>query len=248
MVTNLVSDQPGVAGERRPGSRERLGAWRRCPPRRGGWPTTDRASARCIAPTAARFGLTVAVPDDPTGTVVERGLELRRQERREVGSRHCSSSRRRTDEILGWNPNVAATPPRWRFRMRTAPSTRASRSLRPPSGDRLYATDFHNGRVDVFDGSFTNVTAPGSFTDSRIPSGYAPFGIQNVGGKIVVTYAEQDSEIDTMTCQGWATASWISSSTSGTLLTRVASRRPAELAVGHRARPGRLRQRRRRLC
>jgi hypothetical protein len=32
----------------------------------------------------------------------------------------------------------------------------------------------------------------GSFTDPNLPAGYAPFGINNIGGKIYVTYAQQD--------------------------------------------------------
>jgi uncharacterized protein (TIGR03118 family) len=61
-------------------------------------------------------------------------------------------------------------------------------------GSRLYATDFHNGRVDVFDGGFAPVTVPGAFVDPKIPRGYAPFGIQNLNGKIFVTYAMQDAD------------------------------------------------------
>jgi uncharacterized protein (TIGR03118 family) len=61
------------------------------------------------------------------------------------------------------------------------------------AGHRLYATDFHGGRVDVFNGSFKRVAHPG-FRDRRIPSGYAPFGIQALGGRIYVTYAKQDAD------------------------------------------------------
>src|SRR5205823_6975551 len=42
--------------------------------------------------------------------------------------------------------------------------------------DRLYAADFHNARVDVFDGTFNLVNAPGAFSDPDLPSGFAPFG------------------------------------------------------------------------
>src|SRR5262249_38687362 len=59
----------------------------------------------------------------------------------------------------------------------------------------LYATDFHNGKVDVFDGKFQPVTLAGSaFADSHLPSGYAPFGIQAIGGDIYVTFALQDAD------------------------------------------------------
>ena len=62
------------------------------------------------------------------------------------------------------------------------------------AGDRLYATDFHNAQVDVFDGSFGDVNTPGAFEDPGIPAGFAPFGIQNVDGTIFVTYAKQDAD------------------------------------------------------
>jgi len=61
------------------------------------------------------------------------------------------------------------------------------------AGMFLYATDFHNGKVDIFDSSFHAVTIPGAFTDPNLPAGFAPFGIQNIGGTIYVTYALQDA-------------------------------------------------------
>jgi uncharacterized protein (TIGR03118 family) len=62
------------------------------------------------------------------------------------------------------------------------------------AGQFLYATDFHNGKVDIFDSSFHAVTIPGSFTDPNLPAGFAPFGIQNINGTIYVTYALQDED------------------------------------------------------
>ena len=55
----------------------------------------------------------------------------------------------------------------------------------------LYAADFYNAKVDVFDHSFTRIASAGGFTDPTLPAGYAPFGIQNIQGNIVVTYAQQ---------------------------------------------------------
>src|ERR1044071_8760169 len=62
------------------------------------------------------------------------------------------------------------------------------------AGTMLYATDFHNGKVDIFDSSFHAVTIAGSFTDPNLPAGFAPFGIQNIDGTIYVTYALQDAD------------------------------------------------------
>jgi uncharacterized protein (TIGR03118 family) len=51
---------------------------------------------------------------------------------------------------------------------------------------RLYATDFHNARVDVFDGAWRPVHL--RFVDPGIPQWYAPDGIQAFGNRIFVTY------------------------------------------------------------
>jgi uncharacterized protein (TIGR03118 family) len=57
---------------------------------------------------------------------------------------------------------------------------------RKTSGNFLFAADAANNKVDIYDGSFNLVS---SFTDPAIPAGFAPFGIQEIGGKIYVTYA-----------------------------------------------------------
>lgn len=62
-----------------------------------------------------------------------------------------------------------------------------------PTSWRLYATNFHGGTVDVFDGNFQPVGGA-MFQDSTIPDGFAPFGIQAIGNTIYVTYAKQDDE------------------------------------------------------
>jgi uncharacterized protein (TIGR03118 family) len=59
---------------------------------------------------------------------------------------------------------------------------------------KLYATDFHNGKVDVFDNHWTSIQVPGRFADAQIPAGYAPYGIQTTGNRIFVSYAQQDAD------------------------------------------------------
>ncbi|MDB6088876.1 MAG: hypothetical protein JWN85_1660 [Gammaproteobacteria bacterium] len=68
------------------------------------------------------------------------------------------------------------------------------------NADFLYATDFHNNKIDVFDAAFVKQTSsPTSFTfiDPSLPAGYAPFGIQAIkngaGGatQLYVAYAVQ---------------------------------------------------------
>src|SRR3984885_10880341 len=58
----------------------------------------------------------------------------------------------------------------------------------------LYATDLHNNKVDVFDTNFSKPAAmQGKFVDPNLPSGFVPFGIQAVNGKLYVTLAKQDA-------------------------------------------------------
>lgn len=60
------------------------------------------------------------------------------------------------------------------------------------SASFLYAADFRNGRVDVFDSAFTRVDVAGGFVDPGLPEGYAPYGVQGTGDLVYVAYARQD--------------------------------------------------------
>jgi uncharacterized protein (TIGR03118 family) len=66
----------------------------------------------------------------------------------------------------------------------------------------LYVTNFRAARVEVYDTNFHRVSLPEDAFDAdgddrgdgrRIPRGFAPFNIQNVGGSLFVTYALQDA-------------------------------------------------------
>jgi uncharacterized protein (TIGR03118 family) len=60
----------------------------------------------------------------------------------------------------------------------------------------LYAANFHTGKIDVFDDSFAPVTVPGGFVDPNLPAGFAPFNIQEIAGRLVVAYAQQDADAE----------------------------------------------------
>ena len=65
------------------------------------------------------------------------------------------------------------------------------------NGNFLYAADFRTGTIDVFDKNFQPVTLGqggfGTFTDPTLTAGFAPFNVQNLGGKLYVTYALQNA-------------------------------------------------------
>lgn len=53
------------------------------------------------------------------------------------------------------------------------------------SGNYLYAADFNNNKIDVYDGTFKFVT---SFTDPKVPKGFVVFNVQDIDGKLYVAY------------------------------------------------------------
>jgi uncharacterized protein (TIGR03118 family) len=58
-------------------------------------------------------------------------------------------------------------------------------------GTYLYLADFHNNAITAVPGTGAPALS-GTFTDPNLPSGYAPFNIQNLNGQLFVTYAKQD--------------------------------------------------------
>ena len=54
------------------------------------------------------------------------------------------------------------------------------------SGNFLYAADFNNSKVDIYDGTFTFVK---SFTDPKVPKTFAPFNVEDINGQVYVTFA-----------------------------------------------------------
>jgi uncharacterized protein (TIGR03118 family) len=95
--------------------------------------------------------------------------------------------------IAGWSQAVDASNALTLVDNAAAGSVYTGLALAAQGGaDFLYAADFANGRVDVFDSSFAPATAAGGFKDPSLPAGYAPFGIQAIGDRIYVAYAKVD--------------------------------------------------------
>ncbi len=59
----------------------------------------------------------------------------------------------------------------------------------------LYVADFRRARVAVYDTNFHHVSmGEDAFRDEALPSGFAPFNVQNIGGDLFVAFAQQDSQ------------------------------------------------------
>jgi uncharacterized protein (TIGR03118 family) len=98
--------------------------------------------------------------------------------------------------ILGYNPDVAETSAVIAVDNSASGAVyRGVSAVALRSGGRLYATNFHSGKVEVFDEKFAPATdlAPAAFEDLELPAGYAPFGIQRADRWMLVSYAEQDA-------------------------------------------------------
>jgi uncharacterized protein (TIGR03118 family) len=129
--------------------------------------------------------------------------------------------------ISGWNPTVDGTHA---ILAKDNSSTGAVyKGLAQDSingATYLYATNFNSGKVEVYDSKFALHTfSTDQFTDRRIPSGYAPFGIQNINGNLYVTYAKQDAaKQDDVAGRGHGFVDVYDQT--GKLLQRVAARGP----------------------
>jgi len=61
------------------------------------------------------------------------------------------------------------------------------------SNTYLLSANFRAGTIDVLKGNAGAPDLAGKFTDPTLPSGYAPFNVQLLGGKVYVGYALQDA-------------------------------------------------------
>jgi len=214
-VTPLVSDVPGAAPVLDPSL---VNAWGLTASSTSPWWVADNGTSvsTLYNGAGAKQALTVTVGTDsgPTGTVFNTlgsGFEV-------TNGTTSGSSRFIFDGedgvIRGWNPTVDGTHAL--FGAMGDPGA-IFKGLAIADG-KLFANDFHNNEVDVFDSNWNLVN---QFTDTGLPSGYAPFGIQAINGNIFVTFAKQDADAeDEVAGQGRGFVDEFD--TSGNLVARVA--------------------------
>jgi uncharacterized protein (TIGR03118 family) len=106
-----------------------------------------------------------------------------------------------TGNIVGWDPNAPAAGSTTGVIAASHPGhVYTGLALANNGTNHLYAADFANGRIDVFDSSFAlQPAASFPFADPTIPAtmgnDYHPFNIQAIGSSLYVAYAK----VDTMT-------------------------------------------------
>lgn len=226
-VTNLVSDERGVAARLDPNL---VNGWGLAAGPSTPWWVADNGTdvSTLYDGSGMPLPLVVKVRGAPTGAVFNGGSGFVVSHEGQSGPALFLFSTE-SGTIRGWNPNVGTSgPPSMRSfvvvdRSRQGAIYKGLAIASTSGGELLYATDFHNARVDVFDADLGRVRQPGAFEDARIPDGFAPFGIQSIGEAIFVTYAKQDPAAEDDVA-GPALGFVDMFDTSGKLLARVASR------------------------
>jgi uncharacterized protein (TIGR03118 family) len=181
--TNLVSDIPGLAVTTDPSL---VNPWGLAFSATSPFWIADNGTGLSTLYNGAgtKIALTVTVPpgsSSPTGLVFNGGASF-------AGSRFIFSTEQGT--IAAWTSGTAA--------VQTVDNSAGGAVYKGlaignnGSGDFLYATNFSQGRIDVFNSIFAPA-AGFSFTDPNVPTGFAPFGIENIAGTLYVTYAQHTS-------------------------------------------------------
>ena len=189
--TNLVSNLGSMAPTKDPNL---VNGWGLSRSSSSPWWVSDNGTglSTLYDGTGAVQSLVVTVPGGaPTGTVYNGSSDFALT----IGkpARFLFASEDGT--ISGWNSGTQAV-----VVARNPGAVYKGIAIAVADGKRqLYATDFHGGHIDVFDASFNPVTrhdgdgdgAP--FRSEGRLRGLAPFGIQNIGGNLFVTFAKPDA-------------------------------------------------------
>jgi uncharacterized protein (TIGR03118 family) len=151
-----------------------------------GWSTLYDASGakvplNVLIPTAGGDG-----PGSPTGIVFNGSTDFKIK-----GSPAIFIFATLDGTISGWNPSVNPNAAMIAVKIPGASYTGLASSSKS-SDNVLLAADNANNKVDIFDANFRLVK---SVTDSTIPAGFAPYGIQDFGGLVYVTFAGPGSTV-----------------------------------------------------
>ena len=186
-LTNLVSNQVGDAKHDDPLIANGWGIAHGPGPlwvsdEASGWSTLYDPTGVQKPPIVSIPAANGAGPGQPTGIVFNSSADFQVQ-----GSHTAFIFATQDGTISAWaptvNPNVASILVN---NSATSASYTALAVSNKPSGNFLYAADIAHARVEMFNGDYTDV---GSFTDPNLPSGYAPFGLQDIGGLLYVSFA-----------------------------------------------------------
>jgi uncharacterized protein (TIGR03118 family) len=215
-VTPLVSDQPGMAPHT---DANLVNAWGLTAGPTTPWWVADNGTSKSTlyGGDGTPRALVVDVAGGPTGTTFNPTTAFVLP----TGGKALFLFDGEDGVIRGWNGAQGTTAIVVKDRSGEGAIYKGLTIADTAAGPRLYAADFHNARIDVFDGSFGLV--PGGFRDRFLPRHYAPFNVQVIGDRVYVAYAKQDANAeDELAGQGRGFVD--AYNLAGHFLARVASR------------------------
>jgi uncharacterized protein (TIGR03118 family) len=185
-ITNLVSNQEDTAKTTDPLI---VNAWGLVHPPGGPWWVSDNLSgwSTLYTNTGAKVALDVLIPTaggdgpgSPTGTVFNGLSDFKIK-----GSPALFMFATLDGTISGWVPSV--NPNAAMIAVKTPGASYTGLAISSKASDNvLLAVDNANAKVDIYNADFKFVK---SFTDATVPAGFAPFGIQDFGGLVYVSFA-----------------------------------------------------------
>ena len=186
--TNLVSDVPGLAKLTDPNL---VNPWGLTASSTSPWWVADNGTGVSTLYNGAgqKINLTVTIPPPPGGTPpsTPTGIVFNGNSAEFGGSRFIFVTEDGT--IAGWSGGNTAV---LKYVSPTKAVYKGVTIAQANGTDFLFVTNFYNGSVDVFDTSFAPTSVPaGAFTDPNIPSGFAPFNVQELNGNLFVSFALQ---------------------------------------------------------
>jgi uncharacterized protein (TIGR03118 family) len=198
--TNLVSDMPGVAAVTDPNL---VNAWGMSRSSGSPWWISDNGPglATLYNGAGAIQSLVVTIPGADGGAGTPTGQVFNGTNDFQLTPGNPARFIFVTEDgtVSGWNPAVNPTLAQIKVNTHSASvfkgvALATAGTASGATANYLYVADFRKGHVNVYDANFHRAhLGDDAFEDEAIPSGFAPFNVQNIGGNLYVAFAQQDS-------------------------------------------------------
>ena len=198
--TNLVSDIPGMAATTDPNL---VNAWGISRSSGTPWWVSDNGTGvtTLYSGTGSLIPLVVTIPPADSGTGTPTGQVFNGSQDFQLTPGNPAIFLFATEDgtVSGWNRNVQPNTAVIKVNTHSASVFKgmAVATINDPHAgptNYLYVADFRKARVNVYDTNFHRVSmGDEGFHDERVPRGFAPFNIQNIGGNLYVAWAKPDS-------------------------------------------------------
>ena len=197
--TNLISDLPGMAAAT---DANLVNPWGLSRSSTSPWWVSDNGTgvSTLYSGTGSAIPLVVTIPAADSGTGTPTGQMFNGSQDFQIAPGKPALFLFVTEDgtVSGWNPGVQATSAVVKVNTHSASVFKgmAVATIDDPrmgSTNYLYVADFRKARINVYDTNFHAILLhEDAFKDERVPHGFAPFNIQNIGGNLYVAFAKQD--------------------------------------------------------